>query len=89
MEPDLRFLTIACDITTFTTSVVSPKHVGLAVTLHHDYGSHKLIENIHMATVSRTRNFDEQHMWHPCKNHHLLDHTDNQKSRVTKMKNIS
>ena len=44
---NLRFITISCDITTLATSVVSPKHLGLAVTLHHDYGSRKLIENMY------------------------------------------
>ena len=45
LEP--KCLAIACDITTLVTSVLSPKHLGLSVHLHHDYGSRKLIEDMH------------------------------------------
>jgi hypothetical protein len=40
-------LNIACDITTACTSIYSPKHLGLAVHLHHDYGSRTLIEELY------------------------------------------
>lgn len=42
-----RCLNIACDIVTLATSITSPKHLGLAVYLHHEYGSRKLIELMH------------------------------------------
>ena len=41
-----KCLSIACDITTECTSIFSPKHLGLAVQLHHDFGSRKLIEQL-------------------------------------------
>lgn len=48
-EIDLKLpsLTIACDIITQTGSVPSPKHLGLAVFFHHDYGNRKLIDVMH------------------------------------------
>jgi hypothetical protein len=46
LNPDPVCLAIACDITTKSTSIASPKHLGLAVDLHHEYGSRKLIEDI-------------------------------------------
>lgn len=42
-----RCLNIACDIVTLATSINSPKHLGLAVYLHHEYGSKKLIQLMH------------------------------------------
>ena len=39
VEDNLQCLNIACDLTTLATSVVSPKHLGLAVHLHHEHGS--------------------------------------------------
>ena len=44
---DAACLSIACDIMTQATSVLSPKHLGLAVHLHHQFGSRKLIEDLH------------------------------------------
>ena len=46
-ELNAKCLAIACDITTLGTPVVSPKHLGLSVHFHHDYGSRKLIEDMH------------------------------------------
>lgn len=42
-----KYLSLACDIVYLSTSVMSPKHLGLAVQLHHDFGSRKLVEGIH------------------------------------------
>lgn len=39
-------LHIACDIITDTTSINSPKHLGLAVFLNSEFGSRKLIDTI-------------------------------------------
>jgi hypothetical protein len=44
MTTDARCLSIACDITTLSTSTMSPKHLGLAVYLHHTFGNRKLID---------------------------------------------
>ena len=44
---DTCCLSTACDIVTLTTSAMSPKHFGLTIHLHHDFGSRKLIEDIH------------------------------------------
>ena len=38
-DDNLQCLNIACDLTTMATSVMSPKHLGLAVHLHHEHGS--------------------------------------------------
>lgn len=46
IQTDARCLSIACDITTLSTSITSPKHLGLAVSLHHNFGSRKLIDTI-------------------------------------------
>ena len=43
---NLQCLNIACDLTTLATSVMSPKHLVLAILLHHEYGSRKLVEYI-------------------------------------------
>lgn len=43
-NPEVAALNIACDIITASNSVPSPKHLGLAVNLHHQYGSRKLID---------------------------------------------
>ena len=45
-DDHLQCLNIACDITTLATSVMSPKHLGLAVHLHHEFGSRKLVEHV-------------------------------------------
>ena len=42
-----RCLNIASDIVTLATSVASPKHLGLAVYLQHEFGSRKLIDLMH------------------------------------------
>lgn len=42
-----KVLNIACDIISLATSAISPKHLGLSVHLHHQYGSRKLIEDMH------------------------------------------
>ena len=42
-----KCVSMACDITTLCTAVMSPKHLGLAVHLYHDYGSRGLIEELH------------------------------------------
>lgn len=47
IELDSKCLAIACDITTLVSSVFSPKHLGLSVHLHHDFGSRKLIEDMY------------------------------------------
>ena len=39
-------LHIACDITTASTSVMSPKHLGLAVFLNNEFGSRKLMDTM-------------------------------------------
>lgn len=44
---ELDIISIASDITAMVSSVPSPKHLGLAVHLHHSYGSRKLIETVH------------------------------------------
>ena len=41
---NLRCLNIACDITSLATGIMSPKHLGLAVNMHHNHGSRKLID---------------------------------------------
>ena len=46
-EYNLQCLNIACDLTTLATPILSPKHLGLAVHLHHEYGSRKLIEHMY------------------------------------------
>jgi len=43
-DQDLQCLSIACDIIAKATSVYSPKHLGLAINIHHECGSRKLIE---------------------------------------------
>ena len=44
---DVRYLSLASDITSLATGVMSPKHLGLAVHLHHQFGSRKLIDDIY------------------------------------------
>ena len=46
-DPILPCLSIACDIITQAVPIASPKHLSLAVHLHHEYGSKKLIEVMH------------------------------------------
>ena len=47
-DGDPKYLSITCDITTLNTKVISPKHLGLSVHLYHEYGSRKLIEDMHV-----------------------------------------
>ena len=47
-KPSPKCLAIASDITTLMTSVISPKYLCISVHFHHDYGSRKLIEDLHM-----------------------------------------
>ena len=42
----LSCLHIACDITTASTSIMSTKHLGLAVFLNNEFGSRKLIDTM-------------------------------------------
>ena len=44
IENDVRCLSIACDLTTLSSSIFSPKHLNLALYLHHNFGSRKLID---------------------------------------------
>ena len=44
---DKRCVSIACDITTLNTAVVSPKHLGLSIHMYHEYGSRKLIDRLY------------------------------------------
>ena len=46
-ESAWKYISIACDITTLNTKVMSPKHLGLSVHLYHEHGSRKLIEDVH------------------------------------------
>ena len=45
-ESAWKYISIACDITTLNTKVMSPKHLGLSVHLYHEHGSRKLIEDV-------------------------------------------
>ena len=47
IDCNLPCVNIACDIITQSTAVISPKHLGLGVYLHHEYGSRKLIDMMH------------------------------------------
>ena len=59
LEPKL--LATACDITALCTSIISPKRLGLAVHLHHEFGSRKLIEDLnalgHCVSYAELRRF--------------------------------
>ena len=61
IETNARLLSIACDITTLSSAVSSPKHLSLAVYLHHNFGSRKLIEAIsalgHCISYTELRTF--------------------------------
>ena len=60
-DTDPKLLATACDITTLCTSIFSPKHLGLAVHLHHEFGSRKLIEDLnalgHCVSYAELRRF--------------------------------
>ena len=56
-EVDLRLLASACDITTLATSIFSPKHLGLAIHLHHEFGSRKLIDDL--SSLGHCVSYDE------------------------------
>lgn len=58
---DVKTLAISSDITTLISSVITPKHLGLTVHLHHTFGSKKLIEDLsvigHTMPYSEIRHF--------------------------------
>ena len=58
---DQRTTAIASDITALIANVVTPKHLGLTVHLHHTFGSKKLIEDLavlgHTVSYSELRHF--------------------------------
>lgn len=43
---DPKTISISTDITALVTSILTPKHLGLTVYLHHTFGSKKLIEDL-------------------------------------------
>lgn len=55
-ENDAACLAIACDIIFHATAVPSPKHLGLAVHVHQQFGSRKLVEDLYALgyTISYT-----------------------------------
>jgi len=44
---DIGSLSVAADIIYLSRSIVTPKHLGLTNLLHHQYGSRKLIDDLH------------------------------------------
>ena len=44
---DKKTVAICSDITALVKNIITPKHLGLTVYLHHSYGSKKLIEDLH------------------------------------------
>ena len=58
---DAKYLSVACDIVSLATSVMSPKHLGLGIHLHHQFGSRKLIDDIsnlgHCISYTELRHF--------------------------------
>ena len=46
-KDDTKCLNIACDITSLATSTISPKHLGMSVHFHHEFGSRKLIDDLY------------------------------------------
>ena len=42
-----RVVSVCSDITYLVTNVVTPKHLGLSIYLHHAFGSRKLIDDLH------------------------------------------
>lgn len=58
---DVKTLAISSDITTLSSCVITPKHLGLTVHLHHTFGSKKLIEDLsvlgHTMPYSEIRHF--------------------------------
>ena len=49
LKPNLPALNIACDIISQSTSIISPKHLGLAVYLHHEFGGRTLVDSLQHA----------------------------------------
>ena len=47
LPPDGRCLSIASDIQKLCTSHPTPKHLGLAVHMHHEYGSRHIIDDLY------------------------------------------
>lgn len=56
-DDQIQCLNFACDITTLATSTMSPKHLGLAIHLHHEFGSRKLVE--HMFSLGYSVSYSE------------------------------
>ncbi|XP_053400818.1 uncharacterized protein LOC128557464 [Mercenaria mercenaria] len=46
-DPDQRIVSVCSDITYLVKHVITPKHLGLSIYLHHSFGSKKLIEDLH------------------------------------------
>jgi len=42
-----KVVAVCSDITYLVTNVVTPKHLGLSIYLHHSFGSKKLIDDLH------------------------------------------
>lgn len=57
----MKSLSITCDIMTLASNVFSPKHLGLAIHLHHEFGSRKLVEHLsylgHCVSYGELRRF--------------------------------
>lgn len=56
-DDQIQCLNFACDITTLATSTMSPKHLGLAIHFHHEFGSRKLVE--HMFSLGYSVSYSE------------------------------
>ena len=58
---DAKTMSVSCDITALVTSILTPKHLGLTVYLHHTFGSKKLNEDLnalgYITTYSEVRHF--------------------------------
>ncbi|XP_053373036.1 uncharacterized protein LOC123541526 [Mercenaria mercenaria] len=48
LEPNPKILALCCDVINASTSILTPKHLGLSVHLHHLYGSRKLIDDLNV-----------------------------------------
>ena len=54
---DSKTLAISSDLTMLIASIITPKHLGLTVYLHHTFGSKKLIEDLN--SLSYTMSYSE------------------------------
>ena len=54
---DSKTLAISSDITILIASIITPKHLGLTVYVHHTFGSKKLIEDLN--TLGYTISYSE------------------------------